>query len=330
MRKTIVMVLILALLFAFGACEAQNIEPKETQLEESDDDMLDMRIKIGFSFPGDDAFYQQLQADIEQLCARLDYAPVIRTSATSAQQQTDIMTLLNENVAVMVIDPVDVDALETVLAECEIMEVPVVNVRDMINGIVSTLISPDYMSAGEMAAQRARALFSDTDGKCMVLKYSYDSFIMQLLTDGFSRSVDGNNRLTLVSEVFSLDEQTAYDETKDKIRQLDVNFVFAQNPDLARGAMRAIDESGSDVKLVVFSGEMELVKLVQSGKIDAAIFFGSMELARYAVGVADEYIKSVTYEPAPYIELSLNVVTADNSVDFVSGGTYAQAKEQQE
>lgn len=328
MKKTISMFFILVLLFVFCACEAQVPETTDSPLNESDDDIIDTRIKIGFCFPSDDAFYQQLGADIEQLCEVLDYAPRIMTASTAAQQQNNIMTLLAENVAAMVIDPVDVDALETVLDECESLEVPVINVRDMINGVVSTLISPNYLEAGELAAKRAGSLLGDSEnGKCLIIKYSYDSFIMQLLTDGFSTVVESNKQLTLEGEIFCLDEQSAYEETKDKIRELDVNYIFAQNADLARGALKAIEESSSVVKLVVFSGEMELIEKVQSGEIDAAVFYGPMELARFAVGVADEYIKSVTYAPEPYMELSLNVVTADNAADYVSSGVYAQTKE---
>lgn len=316
---------VLVIMILFGACGGNEAEPTPSLNEDDNTDYS--QTQIGFSLGGTGAFYDQLKTDIEQLCAKLGYKANIVTADNSAKQQRDIRSMLSAGVIAVVIDPVDVDALESALAECESEDVPVINIIDAINGKVDTLVSPDYIYVGKTAGERAAALFPDGNGRCLELKSDYDSFIMQLMSDGFLSAVEASSKISLVSESYcGSDEEEAYSATKAAINEKDINFIFAQNAVLARGALRAVDESGKDIKLVVYGGDMDIIKAVQSGKVDAAMFFGTKLLADIALGVADEAHKSVTYEPNLYIEVKIDIVTQENVSAYVSDTlSYAQS-----
>ncbi len=321
----------IAILVMFAsACTAPDTADEiAPELNESDD--LDFSlIRIGFSLSGTGAFYDQLQSDIKEICERLNYDANIVIADSGAKQQSDVMSMASSGAAVIIIDPVDVDIFESILADLEMSGIPVINIIDQINGKVSTLISPDYQEIGRKAAQQAAAIFANEEGRCLELKSDYDSFVMQLISDGFGSIVNETEGVTLTADAFcGLDEQKAYEETKNHIQFSDVNFVFAHNAALARGALRAIEEISKPVHLVVYGGDMDLIGLVQSGKINTAIFFGTKELADIAVGVADEFIKSTTYQPSPYIKLTADMVTAENAAEYISDQLlFAQVKDQ--
>ena len=337
MKRRGLFILLMTLLVMLSACGTNSSENTEltpsptitTYVDEGDAQEF-VLAQIGFSLAGEGAFYDQLIEDIEAECAASGYTFSLVSAKTSEQQISDIMAMLASGVSVLVVEPVEVDSLETVLAECETEGVPVINIIDSINGRVSTLISPDYNLAGRRAGERAVSLFTDTGGRCLELKTQYDRFIMQLLSDGFIKELDQSANVTLVSEQFcGDDEEQAYLLTKTELLsgKKDIDFVFAQSAALAHGALRAITDTKSEAKLVAFAGDMELIAAVASGDMEAAVFYGPAELARTAVEKAGLAIGNPSYTPEAFLALDVEVVTAENAADYYTEGmTHAQTK----
>ncbi len=325
MRKPVLLMLALVLVMALCACgdnTAPQASPSPTAVPESvdvDDEPKEV-VQIGFSIAGEGAFFDQLEADIKAACAAKSYTFSLRRPKTAPEQVNDISELLADGISVLVIGPADVDALETALAECETDGVPVINIIDSINGKVTTLVSPDYAEAGSLAAQRADSLFGDAGVECLELKLDYDSFIMQLLSDGFAKQLTENDKLVLAAEQYcGNDEEQAYQLTKTELQgESSIGFIFAQSAPLARGAMRAVEETGSSAKLAVFCGDMDMIAALSSGKLDAAIFIGPAMLADIAVDNAGQFLSNPSFVPEPYIELELDVATADNATEYHS------------
>jgi ABC-type sugar transport system substrate-binding protein len=227
---------------------------------------------------------------------------------------------------VIVIDPVDVDSLEMVIAECATNNADVINMIEPINGYVSTLISPNFKAIGESAGEYASELLADSGGNCMILKTEYGSLNMQLMSDGFEAGIDGEDDISVVSDPFcGSDEELAYSTVKAELASNDIDFIFAQNSALAKGAVKAVDESGKDVKIVAFGGDMDIINAVSQGEIYASIFFGPGALAREAVSNADNFIKSDSYVPPQYVELSkVTVKQADAAGYYKEGEDHAE------
>lgn len=335
MKRLVITILILLFLILFCACGGEAAQSSAsstlapTYVEDEAEDIIS-RITIGFSLAGDTAFYEQLKLDIEKQCISMNYDSQIEVAASAQQQQADIAALLSAGAAVIVIDPVDVDTLETVLAECETQNVPVVNILDQVNGHVNMLISANYGDIGAAAGQYAVSLFGSEGGGCMMLKTDYDSFVMQWMSDGFISAIDEDSDVSLISEYFcGDDEEMAYAKAGEALSGDGVQFVFAQSNALAQGAARAIEESGKEIVLVVCGADMDIIELVEAGDIYAAIFFGPGELAKQTVYYADKLIKDNTYGPPQFVELEAEEIKADNAADYYSeDALYAQVREQ--
>ncbi len=333
MRKLALLFFTAAILFALAACGTQpaaaSVTPTATTAQ-ADDTEQPAGPPIGISLAGEGGFYEQLTADLSAACASLGHEVSIVSADSSDKQVSDIESFLNAGASVIVIDPVDVDALEAVLAECETEGVPVINIIDPVNGAVSTLISPDYIEIGNSAGERAVALYGESGGTCLELKTGYDSFVMQLMSDGFLSAISQDENVTLAAEEYcGNDEDKAYESVKAELAAGSVNFVFAQSAELAHGAIRALAESGKTASLAVYGGDQTIMEAVSSGKVDTALFLSTAQIAQLAIADADGFIKNVAYVPAQYRQLNVYTATADTVAEvYTAGSPYAKAPAQ--
>lgn len=337
MKKLLIIGLVIIMIFALAACgqtKTQDVEALGTPTTlaiEQPTPMPDIveatqTDKIGFSLAGEGAFYDQLVLDIASESSALGFEADIKVAANAKEQVQQLYTMISTGADVIVIDAVDVDSLESVLAECETQGIPVVDIIESINGLVSTLITPDYLSIGRSAGRDAVELFGRSGTACMLIKGEYDSFSMQLMTDGFLEEINKDKDVTLGAEEYSGNsEQRAFEAASKAIASEEIGFIFAQSDILGLGALRAIEERDSDITLVVFGGDMKLIEAAVAGKVHSAIFFGPKALAKEAVYVADRFLKNDTYEPPQYIEVKIEAAQqADASRYFIDGGIYAQ------
>jgi len=335
MKRIIAVIMILILAAAFTACgskeEAADLPEASTLVIEQttptpEVDDVEVKIKIGFSLAGEDAFYQQLVSDIEVQCSERGYEPVIKTALTVEDQNSQMHDMITAGVSVIVLDPVDVDELETVLNECETHDIPVVNVIEMANGIVSTFITPDYMAIGMSAGRDAVELYGKSEAQCLMIKSDYDSFPMQLMTDGFLEEIGKDKDVTLYDEEYcGDDEEKAYEAAKAAIKGGVVDFIFAQSDTLAKGALRAIKEYSSEITVVAFGGDMELINAATKGTIYSCIFFGPRSLSEASIDIVDRFVRNPAYMPDQYIELRIEAAQGDDAPKYYSeGGLYAQ------
>ncbi len=337
MKRLIAITLMLVLAFTMSACSDANkedtmISPDVVTLQteqpsaDSGTDEVEATNKIGFALAGDNSFTQQFEADINTECSALGYEAVVSKAMTAEEQNTQIRTMISDNVNVIVLQPVDVDELEAMLAECETHGIPVIDIVESINGLVSTLITPDYLAIGKSAGRDAVELFGDSDGQCMIIKTKVDSFSMQLMTDGFIEEINKDKDVTLVGEEYcGSDEEKAYEAAKAAITGREVDFIFAQSDVLAKGALRAIEDRNSDIKLVAFGGDMELISAAVDGRIHSCIFFGTNKLAEETMYIADRLMKNPAYLPEQYVEVRIEAAQEDGAAQYyVDGGLYAQ------
>lgn len=320
MKRLVMSAFIIAFTIALAACAGTPAQGPAVSLPSADvsETITEApEIKAGFSIAEEGALSEQLAADIKNECASLGISSQVSVASSPEQQLSDISSMFSAGVSVVVISPLDPDSLDAVLAERDIYDVRVINALSPINGAVDMLISPDYKGIGTKAGQCAVELTGAQGTGCMTLCTDYDSFTMQMMSDGFKEAIRKDKDISLVSEQFcGNDEEAAYSAAKAELASKNIGFIFAQNSALGRGAMRAIEESGKDVKLAVFGGDMDIIKAVSEGKAYASVFFGPGALAHESVLHADNFIKSGSYTPPQYVELNVVVVKQSDAAGY--------------
>ena len=87
----------------------------------------------------------------------------------------------------------------------------------------------------------------------------------------------------------------------------DVQAVFAQNDEMALGALRAVQASGKDVLIVGFDGTKDGIAAVNRGILGATIAQQPALIGALGVETADKVLKGLSVEKS--IAVPLQVIT---------------------
>jgi len=97
-----------------------------------------------------------------------------------------------------------------------------------------------------------------------------------------------------------------------------INAVFAQNDEMAMGALIAIEQAGRKGKIVVVGVDAiaDALQAVRDGRLDATVFQDATVQGRAAVETASKIIRHERYEKQVLIPFQL--VTRDNVGRYLS------------
>lgn len=268
---------------------------------------------IGLSMGAEGAFADSFTQYIKSLAEMQGYELLAETCADASEQSADIEKLLSDGAEVMIVYPANTDGISYALDECDLKGVGVVNVMLPAGGVTSSLICPDYAAIGERAAALAdearRNLNLDSAEVCL-LEEEADSFIMQLIQDGFLKESERLEHIKAIdSEYFSSASETLAPSGLDSLAKSDI--LFACNTALAEEAADLITTASPAV--IAFSGEINVIRRVQSGDLYAALYIDPAELAQKAMQDAVALASDPEAEVASYTELSVGIADAESA-----------------
>ena len=95
--------------------------------------------------------------------------------------------------------------------------------------------------------------------------------------------------------------------------------MFAQNDEMAMGALLAVERANRKDKIVVVGVDAiaDALQAVQDGRLDATVFQDAARQGRTAVKTAVQIIQSQSFEPEIFIPFQ--VVTRENVAGFRGG-----------
>lgn len=229
-------------------------------------------LKIGFSqVTLQSPFYVQLKEGA-QAAAAADGDELIFLDANGDvnKQNNDIQDLLTRKVNVLIVNPVNPDAVAPSLEAAHRANVPIITVDRSVHGTVAAHIGRDNVKMGELsgkalvAALKAKGL---TKGKIIEIQGDAGGTVMQDRRNGFHSAVKGTG-FTIVegpySEYIRANAVTAMQDLLQA--NPDVKAVYAHNDDMALGAMQVLDEANrKDVLVSGVDGLSEALNAIDSG-----------------------------------------------------------------
>ncbi|MEF1290854.1 substrate-binding domain-containing protein [Vibrio sp. M260118] len=174
-------------------------------------------------------------------------------------------------------------------------------------GEVVSHIASDNVVGGEMA------------GNYIVEKVGMKAKVIQLegiagtsaareRGEGFMNAVKGSEMEVLASQPADFDRTKGLNVMENLLAaNPDVQAVFAQNDEMALGALRAVQASGKDVMIVGFDGTDDGIAAVNRGKLSATIAQQPDLIGALGIETADKVLKGSQVEE--YIPVPLKVVT---------------------
>ncbi len=281
----------------------------------------------------DDNFLTVLRNGIEAYAAELPDVDVQIEDATDdvAKQLDQINNFIASGVDAIIVNAVDTNATEAMTAAAAAAGVPLVYVnREPIN--VDTLpdnqafVASNEVESGTLAAfeacklLRAAGKAGGARGYLLMGQLSNQAAVQRTKDVHDILGIDMCNFITLI------DEQTA-NWSRDEAQDLMTNWlsagepfdvVFANNDEMAIGAIQAMKAAGIDMADVVVTGvdaTQDALLAMQAGDLDVTVFQDAHGQGRGALDAALKLARGEEVDQKVYIPFIL--VTPDNVADFL-------------
>ena len=227
------------------------------------------------------------------------------------KQVSDIEDLLSKNISVLIINPVDSDAVAGVVQDAKDAGVKVIAVDRVVNGVeVDCTIASDNVMGAEMATQ----YIVDTLGegiKVAELQGVPGASAAIDRGEGFHNVADA--KLEVVASQTANFDRTEGMSVMENMLQAnpDIQAVFAANDEMALGAVEAISGAGKEIMVVGFDATDDAVAAIKEGKMAATVAQQPFKIGESSVEVAAKLIAGETVEASMPVEVAL--VTAESA-----------------
>ena len=256
----------------------------------------------------DNPFFVTLKEGAEKQAKALDYDLVVLDSQNDpAKELANVEDISVRGVKVLLINPTDSDAVGNAIAVANQKKLPVITRDRAANkGQVIAHIASDNTAGGEMAGNYIAEKLGK-GAKIIQLEGIAGTSAARERGAGFAKAAQAHDFKILASQPADFDRSKGLNVMENLLTaQPEVQGVFAQNDEMALGALRAIQAAGKkDLILVGFDGTDDGVKAVKGGKMAATIAQQPDKIGEIGVQTADKVLKGEKVEASIPVELKL-------------------------
>ncbi|SET36032.1 ribose-binding protein [[Clostridium] aminophilum] len=231
----------------------------------------------------------------------------------SAKQASDIEDLISKKVSVLIVNPVDSDAVAPAVKDAIAAGIKVIAVDRVVNGVdVDCSIASDNVAGAESATKFLTELVGK-DAKVAELQGTPGASAAIDRGTGFHNIADTN--LKVVSSQTGNFNRSEGMTVMENMLQADAEIkgVFAANDEMALGAIEAIGDK--DIAVVGFDATDDALKSIQDGKMKATIAQQPDLMGATAVDTAAKLMNGEAVEKSIPVEVTL--VSKDNVSSYI-------------
>lgn len=215
--------------------------------------------------------------------AKVGVKKLLVTNANSqlSKQISDIQDMINQGAQALIVAPLNSDGLEPALNAAKAKKIPVLTIDRKLNSKACdshlAFLGSNFVEQGKQAAQQmAKAL--DGKGKVAILLGSSGNNVTTDRTKGFVDEIEANS-----PDIQIVAQQTgefARDKGQSVMEQIiaaqpDITGVYAENDEMALGALVALKSAGKtpgqDVQVISIDGTRNAVQKVVDGEMFAVV-----------------------------------------------------------
>ena len=230
---------------------------------------------------------------------------VVDAGDDAAKQASDVEDLISRNVSVLIINPVDSDAVTPAAQNAVSQGIKVISVDRMINNVE---VDCQIASGNVADAKRATEYLIEQIGECAKAAEIQGTPGASATIDrgeGFHEAADTS--LDVVSSQTANFDRAEGMTVMENMLQSDssIKGVFAHNDEMALGAVEAIAASGKDIKVVGFDATDDAVAAVEAGRMLATVAQKPELMGATAVETAEKLINGEEVEASMPVEVEL-------------------------
>ena len=305
-KKLIAVLLCIAMTFTFTACRIvidgeENVKPNKGNATGA----------IGLSISTqNNPFFVTLVEGAEKAARDLGLTmSVVDAGDDVTKQVSDIEDLVSKGISVLIVNPVDSDAVTGAVEAAKAKGVRVISVDRAVNGVeIDCQIASDNVLGAELATQ----YIVDTLGegaKVAELEGVPGASAAIDRSKGFHNIADA--KLEVVAKQTANFDRTQGMSVMENMLQAngDIQGVFAANDEMALGAVEAISGAGKDIVVVGFDATDDAIAAIKAGRMDATIAQQPALIGKTAVENAAKLISGQTIPTAIPVEVTLVNIT---------------------
>ncbi|WP_439241492.1 ribose ABC transporter substrate-binding protein RbsB [Lonepinella sp. BR2474] len=257
----------------------------------------------------DNPFFVSLKQGAEKKAEELGYKLVVLDSQNDpAKELSNVEDLMVRGAKVLLINPTDSEAVGNAVAIANRNKIPVITLdRSAAKGEVVSHIASDNVAGGKMAGDFIAEKLGN-GVKIIQLEGTAGTSAARERGEGFKQAILAHQFDVLASQPADFDRTKGLNVMENLLQSKgSVQAVFAQNDEMALGALRAISAANKKVLVVGFDGTDDGVKAVESGKLAATVAQQPELIGSLGVETADKVLKGEKVETK--IPVDLKVVT---------------------
>lgn len=254
-------------------------------------------------------FFVTMKDGAEAKAKELGYDLIVLDSQNDPSKElSNVEDLTIRGVKAILINPTDSDAVSNAIRIANRSNIPVLTLdRGASRGEVVSHIASDNVAGGEMAGKFIMEKVGEK-AKVIQLEGIAGTSAARERGQGFMQAVDGSSMELLASQPADFDRTKGLNVMENLLAaNPNVQAVFAQNDEMALGALRAVQASGKDVLIVGFDGTDDGIAAVNRGMLSATVAQQPDLIGALGVEVAAKVLKGEQVEAS--IPVPLKVVT---------------------
>ncbi|MEV3929457.1 substrate-binding domain-containing protein [Streptomyces sp. NPDC049944] len=275
--------------------------------------------KVGMSLSTlNNPFFVQMKegAQEEAKAAGVDLT-VTDAQNDASQQANQLQNFTSSGVDSVIVNPVDSDAVGPGVRGANQAGIPVIAADRGVNKAeTATLVASDNVAGGKLAAKTLAGRLGGK-GSIIVLQGTAGTSASRERGAGFAEGIKAYPGIKVVAT-----QPADFDRTKglDVMTNLlqshpTVNGVFAENDEMALGAVKALgSKAGKSVPVVGFDGTPDGLTAVEAGTLYASVAQQPKELGKIAVRNAIRAADGKKVDST--VKVPVKVVTRQNVADF--------------
>ncbi len=236
-------------------------------------------------------FFVELKQGAQEAAQKAgDSLVVVDAQDDPARQIAGVEDLIQKHVAVILLNPTDSSALVGAVREANAAHIPVITLDRSVNGgEIAAHIASDNVAGG---ADAARFLIRQLGGKGQVIELQGvpGTSAARDRGQGFDDAARSGGLTVVAAQPANFDRALGMSVTENLLQaHPGVQAIFAQNDEMALGAVRALDAAKAGEVLVVgFDGTPDGLQAVKDGKLAATVAQQPAVIGRLGVETADK------------------------------------------
>ncbi len=271
-------------------------------------------IKLGVSVADQsNPFFMDIVDGMESAAKDGDELVIVDAGFDAAKQLNDIDDMIQQGVKVMLIDPVDSNAIKSAVEACDAAGIPVIAYNSPLNFEIASTVATDNYLAGQLVGE---AMGKALDGKGEVAMLTYN--VAEVCLDranGFKDAIAEYPDIKIVEEQeIQPGTDTALPVAENILQAYpDLAGMFALNDPSALGCVAAVESANllDQVQIVGVDGSDDAKAAIAEGKMLASAAQDPVQIGSVAIETAYKVIAGEEVEKD--IKIPSYLVDASNA-----------------